>query len=82
MVAPTRSATTASQSDLGDGSYSFRAQVSDPAGNVSYTSAISVVVDRMIPSSVKKLRSLLFRNESRATAAASKKEALDFTRFA
>ena len=37
--------------------------------------AISVVVERMIPSSVKKLRSLLARKESKATDAASKNEA-------
>ena len=41
--------------------------------------AISVVVDRMMPSSVRKLRSLLARSESKATVAASKKEAWDFT---
>ena len=40
---------------------------------------ISVVVDRIIPSSVRKLRSLLPRSESSATLAASKKEAWEFT---
>jgi hypothetical protein len=40
---------------------------------------IRVVVDRIIPNNVKKLRSLLPRSESSATRAASKKEALDFT---
>ena len=42
--------------------------------------AISVVVERIIPSSVRKLRSLLERSESNATDAASKKDAWeDFT---
>jgi hypothetical protein len=36
---------------------------------------IRVVVDKMIPSSVRKLRSLLVRSESMATEAASKKDA-------
>ena len=40
---------------------------------------ISVVVDRIIPSNVRKLRSLLPRSESSATRAASKKEAWEFT---
>ena len=43
--------------------------------------AIKVVVERIIPSSVRKLRSLLARSESRATPAASKKEAWDFIIF-
>jgi hypothetical protein len=37
--------------------------------------AMSVVVARIIPSSVRKLRSLLPRSELSATAAASKSEA-------
>jgi hypothetical protein len=42
--------------------------------------AMSVVVDRMMPSRVRKLRSLLDRKESNATEAASKKDAReDFT---
>src|SRR5579883_964628 len=40
---------------------------------------ISVVVERMIPSRVRKLRSLLARRESSATAAASIKDAVDRT---
>src|SRR6266581_9220076 len=40
---------------------------------------IRVVVDRMIPSSVRKLRSLLERKESRATDAASRNDARDCT---
>ena len=43
---------------------------------------MSVVVERMIPSKVRKLRSLLDRKESNATEAASKKDAReDFTIF-
>ena len=38
--------------------------------------AIRVVVARMIPSSVRKLRSLFLRSESRAIRVASQKEAL------
>src|ERR1700688_744604 len=38
--------------------------------------AIKVVVARMMPSSVRKLRSLLERRESAATAAASRKDAV------
>src|ERR1700686_2183579 len=38
--------------------------------------AIKVVVARMMPSSVRKLRSLLERSESAATAAASRKDAV------
>ena len=42
--------------------------------------AIRVVVERMMPSRVRKLRSLLERSESKATEAASKKDAWeDFT---
>ena len=39
--------------------------------------AISVAVERMMPSSVRKLRSLLARSDSKATEAASKNEAWD-----
>jgi len=38
---------------------------------------INVVVERMIPNSVRKLRSLLPRKESSATRAASQNEAFD-----
>jgi hypothetical protein len=38
--------------------------------------AIKVVVARMIPNNVKKLRSLLERKESAATAVASRKDAV------
>jgi hypothetical protein len=38
--------------------------------------AIRVVVARMMPSSVRKLRSLFLRSESRAILVASQKEAL------
>ena len=38
--------------------------------------AIKVAVARMMPSRVRKLRSLLERNESAATAAASRKDAV------
>jgi len=48
---------------------------------ITAITAISVVVDRMIPSRVRKLRSLLPRKESRATAAASRKEAWDCTSY-
>ena len=48
---------------------------------ITAMTAISVVVDRMIPSSVRKLRSLLDRSESSATEAASRKEARDCTIF-
>src|SRR5579883_2125484 len=49
---------------------------------ITAITAIRVVVERIIPSSVRKLRSLLLRSESSATAAASKKEAReDFTIF-
>src|SRR5271156_6677800 len=44
--------------------------------------AIRVVVERIMPSSVKKVRSLLDRNESNATEAASRKDAWEgFTDF-
>ena len=43
------SATVASQSGLGDGSYRFRAVVTDPAGNRSTSNVISVVVDNTAP---------------------------------
>ncbi len=48
---------------------------------ITAITAINVVVDRMIPSSVRKLRSLLARSESKATAADSKKEACECTSF-
>ncbi|WP_186467467.1 Ig-like domain-containing protein, partial [Bradyrhizobium stylosanthis] len=41
--------TTSAQSNLADGSYQFRAVVSDPAGNSSASNAISVVVDNTAP---------------------------------
>ena len=44
---------------------------------ITAITAISVVVERIIPSSVRKLRSLLERSESKATEAASKKDAWD-----
>ena len=56
----------------------------DSAGTVTDVSTftditeIRVVVDRIMPSSVRKLRSLLPRSESIATLAASKNEACDF----
>ena len=43
---------------------------------ISAVTAISVVVARMIPSRVRKLRSLFLRSESTAIRAASQKEAL------
>ena len=43
---------------------------------MSAVTAISVVVARIIPSSVRKLRSLFFCNELRAMRVASQKEAL------
>jgi hypothetical protein len=43
--------------------------------------AISVVVARIIPSSVRKLRSLLERSESNATNADSRKDAVCLERF-
>ena len=43
---------------------------------ISAVTAISVVVARMIPSSVRKLRSLFLRSESSAMRVASQKEAL------
>ena len=42
-------ATTASQSGLADGSYQFRALVTDAAGNSSTSNVISVVVDNSAP---------------------------------
>ena len=42
---------------------------------ITHITAISVVVERIIPSSVRKLRSLLDRRESNATLAASRKDA-------
>ncbi|MBK4733831.1 Ig-like domain-containing protein [Noviherbaspirillum pedocola] len=41
--------TTASQSALADGNYSFHAVVTDAAGNPSTTNAISVTIDRTAP---------------------------------
>ncbi|WP_208608658.1 beta strand repeat-containing protein, partial [Bradyrhizobium stylosanthis] len=41
--------TTSAQSNLADGSYQFRAVISDPAGNSSASNAISVVVDNTAP---------------------------------
>src|SRR4029453_18026494 len=41
--------TTAAQSNLADGSYQFRAVVTDPAGNSSTTTPISVIVDNTAP---------------------------------
>src|SRR5207302_11408900 len=46
----TSTATSASQSSLADGSYKFHAVVTDPAGNSSTTSPISVIVDNTTPS--------------------------------
>ncbi len=43
------SPTTAAQSGLADGSYQFRAVVTDPAGNNSTSNAIRVVVDNTAP---------------------------------
>ncbi|MGY8639316.1 Ig-like domain-containing protein, partial [Bradyrhizobium sp. 14AA] len=43
------STTTAAQSDLADGSYQFRAVVSDPAGNSATSNTISVVIDNTDP---------------------------------
>src|SRR5207244_4308081 len=45
----TWSSTTADQTSLADGSYQFRAVVTDPAGNHSETTPISVVVDNTAP---------------------------------
>ncbi len=45
----TWSPTTAAQSGLADGSYQFRAIVTDPAGNNSTSNAISVIVDNTAP---------------------------------
>jgi len=42
-------ATTAGQSDLADGSYQFRATVTDAAGNSATSNTISVVVDNTAP---------------------------------
>jgi hypothetical protein len=42
--------TTAAQSSLGDGSYRFRAVVSDAAGNSAPTASVSVTLDRTAPS--------------------------------
>ncbi|MBA5637430.1 DUF4347 domain-containing protein [Duganella sp. LX20W] len=41
--------TSATQSALADGSYQFRAQVTDTAGNSATTSAISVTIDTVAP---------------------------------
>src|SRR5207253_3192940 len=41
--------TGASQSELADGRYQFRAVVSDPAGNSSTSNTISVIVDSTPP---------------------------------
>ncbi|MBD2221137.1 hypothetical protein H6G33_29620, partial [Calothrix sp. FACHB-1219] len=41
--------TTASQTDLADGDYQFRAVVSDAAGNTSNSDVISVTVDNTVP---------------------------------
>ena len=47
---------------------------------ITEMTAMSVVVERMMPSSVRKLRILLDRRESNATEAASRKDAWeDFT---
>ncbi|WP_208608655.1 Ig-like domain-containing protein [Bradyrhizobium stylosanthis] len=45
----TWAATTAAQSDLDDGSYQFRATVTDAAGNSATSNTISVVVDNTAP---------------------------------
>src|SRR5688500_10169260 len=42
-------ATTAAQVALADGSYQYRAVVTDPAGNSSTSNVISVVVDNLAP---------------------------------
>ena len=44
---------------------------------ITAITAINVVVERMMPSNVRKLRILLERRESKATEAASKKDAWD-----
>ncbi|MGY8639447.1 Ig-like domain-containing protein, partial [Bradyrhizobium sp. 14AA] len=43
------STTTAAQSNLADGSYQFRATVTDPAGNSSTSNTVAVVVDTSAP---------------------------------
>ncbi len=45
----TTSPTTAAAAGLADGSYQFRAVVTDPAGNSSTSNAISVMVDTTAP---------------------------------
>ncbi|MGY8638125.1 Ig-like domain-containing protein, partial [Bradyrhizobium sp. 14AA] len=45
----TWSTTTAAQSNLADGSYQFRAVVSDPAGNSSTSNVVTVVIDTSAP---------------------------------
>ncbi|TWA88548.1 Ig-like protein group 3, partial [Bradyrhizobium stylosanthis] len=45
----TWAATTAGQSDLADGSYQFRATVTDDAGNSATSNTISVIVDNTAP---------------------------------
>ncbi|WP_186467833.1 beta strand repeat-containing protein, partial [Bradyrhizobium stylosanthis] len=45
----TWAATTSAQGDLADGSYQFRATVTDAAGNSSASNTISVVVDNTAP---------------------------------
>ncbi len=42
--------TTAAQSNLSDGNYQFRTQVTDVAGNIAYSNLINVTVDTTAPS--------------------------------
>ena len=72
-------ATTASQSGLADGSYQFRALVTDAAGNSSTSNVIEVVVDNTAPAAGTLAFSNLTDSGTANTPPVTKDNAFDLT---